>query len=122
MLDLNDECTPPATPTANANDSVNINPTEQESFSTNGPARQRRDAVAEFLQYLESRPSLFLFPRHVPPDRTTLSFSDNAFLQRNAAFAFAEITEKEIRLVGRDVLNPIVVLLSRTQCVQNAKT
>jgi vacuolar protein 8 len=43
---------------------------------------------------------------------TTLSFSDNVDLQRSAALAFAEITEKEVRPVGRDTLDPILFLLS----------
>ena len=42
---------------------------------------------------------------------TTLSFSDNVDLQRSAALAFAEITEKEVREVGRDTLDPILFLL-----------
>lgn len=60
-----------------------------------------------------------------PPDRSetnfftgdplrslsTLSFSDNVDLQRSAALAFAEITEKEVREVGRDTLEPIMFLL-----------
>ena len=41
----------------------------------------------------------------------TLSFSDNVDLQRSAALAFAEITEKEVRPVGRDTLDPILFLL-----------
>lgn len=32
-------------------------------------------------------------------------------LQRSAALAFAEITEKEVREVGRDTLDPILFLL-----------
>jgi len=43
---------------------------------------------------------------------TTLSFSDNVDLQRSAALAFAEITEKEVRPVGRETLDPILFLLS----------
>lgn len=42
---------------------------------------------------------------------TTLSFSENVDLQRSAALAFAEITEKEVRPVGRDTLDPILFLL-----------
>lgn len=42
---------------------------------------------------------------------STLSFSDNVDLQRSAALAFAEITEKEVREVGRDTLEPIMFLL-----------
>ncbi|KAH9927469.1 vacuolar protein 8 [Epithele typhae] len=56
-----------------------------------------REAVADLLQYLETL--------------TTLSFSDNVDLQRSAALAFAEITEKEVRPVGRDTLDPILFLL-----------
>jgi vacuolar protein 8 len=43
---------------------------------------------------------------------TILSFSENVDLQRSAALAFAEITEKEVRQVGRDTLDPILFLLS----------
>lgn len=43
---------------------------------------------------------------------TTLSFSENVDLQRSAALAFAEITEKEVREVGRDTLDPVLYLLS----------
>lgn len=43
---------------------------------------------------------------------TILSFSDNVDLQRSAALAFAEITEKEVRQVGRDTLDPVLFLLS----------
>jgi vacuolar protein 8 len=42
---------------------------------------------------------------------TILSFSDNVDLQRSAALAFAEITEKEVRQVGRDTLDPVLFLL-----------
>ena len=73
-------------------------------------------------------PSIFLAApqlRYIYPDRTatnffagsplsaltTLSFSDNVDLQRSAALAFAEITEKEVRPVGRDTLDPILFLL-----------
>ncbi|KAI9445559.1 vacuolar protein 8 [Lactarius indigo] len=88
-----------------------------------------REAVADLLQYLESA---YSFPPDatecltLPEDRTTtnfftgsplsalttLSFSDNVDLQRSAALAFAEITEKEVRPVGRDTLDPILFLLS----------
>jgi vacuolar protein 8 len=90
-----------------------------------------REAVADLLQYLEST-FLATFSTQVLPfkfqiaDRTTtnfftgsplsalttLSFSDNVDLQRSAALAFAEITEKEVRPVGRDTLDPILFLLS----------
>ena len=89
-----------------------------------------REAVADLLQYLESAcyahlPSAIGLTR-ILTDRTTtnfftgdplsalttLSFSDNVDLQRSAALAFAEITEKEVRPVGRDTLDPILFLLS----------
>lgn len=91
-----------------------------------------REAVADLLQYLESQYCVLLSVGHAPqlthplPDRsttnffagsplaalTTLSFSENVDLQRSAALAFAEITEKEVREVGRDTLDPILYLLS----------
>jgi vacuolar protein 8 len=43
---------------------------------------------------------------------TTLSYSDNVDVQRGAALAFAEITEKEDRPVGRNTFDPILFLLS----------
>lgn len=91
-----------------------------------------REAVADLLQFLESA----LLPNFTKPqtddeslnhsDRSTtnffggqpltaltiLSFSDNVDLQRSAALAFAEITEKEVRQVGRDTLDPVLFLLS----------
>ena len=42
---------------------------------------------------------------------TTLSFSDNIDLQRSAALAFAEVTEKVNQSVGRETLDPIIFLL-----------
>ena len=88
-----------------------------------------REAVAELLQYLESEHSPLSAvsrQRRIVTDRTTtnfftgsplqalttLSFSDNVDLQRSAALAFAEITEKEVRQVGRDTLDPVLFLLS----------
>ena len=43
---------------------------------------------------------------------TTLSFSNKVDLQRSAALAFSEITEKVDRSVGRETLDPILFLLS----------
>lgn len=86
-----------------------------------------REAVADLLQYLESAsPSFTFLPLLTKSDRTTtnfftgsplaalttLSFSDNVDLQRSAALAFAEITEKEVREVGRDTLDPVLYLLT----------
>ena len=52
---------------------------------------------------------------------TTLSFSENTDLQRRAALAFADITEKEDRHVEHKILNPVLRLLSsRDAGVQEA--
>ncbi|ETW87677.1 hypothetical protein HETIRDRAFT_308344, partial [Heterobasidion irregulare TC 32-1] len=71
-----------------------------------------REAVADLLQYLENRTTTNFFTGSPLSALTTLSFSDNVDLQRSAALAFAEITEKEVRPVGRDTLDPILFLLS----------
>ncbi|KAI0719121.1 vacuolar protein 8 [Cerioporus squamosus] len=71
-----------------------------------------REAVADLLQYLENRTTTDFFRDSPLAALTTLSFSDNVDLQRSAALAFAEITEKEVRPVGRDTLDPILFLLS----------
>lgn len=82
-----------------------------------------REAVADLLQYLESRchpPTQLILDRSTTnffagsplAALTTLSFSDNVDLQRSAALAFAEITEKEVREVGRDTLDPVLYLLT----------
>ncbi|KAJ1039179.1 hypothetical protein NDA10_000143 [Ustilago hordei] len=70
-----------------------------------------RDAVADLLQYLENRSETNFFAGDPLRALSTLSFSDNVDLQRSAALAFAEITEKEVREVGRDTLEPIMFLL-----------
>ena len=78
------------------------------------------------MQYLESKSLSQPMPLALMSDRqttnffsgsplaalTTLSFSDNVDLQRSAALAFAEITEKEVREVGRDTLDPVLYLLT----------
>jgi vacuolar protein 8 len=71
-----------------------------------------REAVADLLQYLENRTTTNFFEGSPLSALTTLSFSDNVDLQRSAALAFAEITEKEVRPVARDTLDPILFLLS----------
>ncbi|CAG7851632.1 Vacuolar protein 8 [Serendipita indica DSM 11827] len=71
-----------------------------------------REAVADLLQYLENRTTTNFFTGSPLSALTTLSFSDNIDLQRSAALAFAEITEKEVRPVGRDTLDPLLFLLS----------
>ncbi|ORY32794.1 vacuolar protein 8 [Naematelia encephala] len=71
-----------------------------------------REAVADLLQYLENRTTTNFFTGSPLAALTTLSFSDNVDLQRSAALAFAEITEKEVREVGRDTLDPVLYLLT----------
>ena len=52
---------------------------------------------------------------------TTLLFSKNIDLQRCAALAFAEITEKEDRPVNHETLNPIIRLInSHDASIQHA--
>ncbi|KAI7902308.1 vacuolar protein 8 [Cokeromyces recurvatus] len=70
-----------------------------------------RQAIAELLQYLENRSDTNFFEGEPLQALSTLAFSDNVDLQRSAALAFAEITEKDVRQVGRDTLDPILFLL-----------
>jgi len=70
-----------------------------------------RDAVADLLQYLENRSETNFFAGEPLRALSTLSFSDNVDLQRSAALAFAEITEKEVCEVGRETLEPVLFLL-----------
>ncbi|RKP09923.1 armadillo-type protein [Thamnocephalis sphaerospora] len=70
-----------------------------------------REAVADLLQYLENRNETDFFQGEPRRALSTLAFSDNIDLQRSAALAFAEITEKDVREVDRDTLEPIMFLL-----------
>lgn len=70
-----------------------------------------REAVADLLQYLENRNETNFFKGAPLQALSTLSYSDNVDLQRSAALAFAEITEKEVRPVEQDTLEPIQFLL-----------
>ncbi|KAK9764701.1 Vacuolar protein 8 [Basidiobolus ranarum] len=72
-----------------------------------------REAVADLLQYLDSRTRADTNFFEGDPLRalSTLAFSDNLDLQRSAALAFAEITEKDSREVSREALEPIMFLL-----------
>merc|ERR1719487_2999301 len=71
-----------------------------------------REAVADLLQYLENRQDTNFFTGEPLGALSTLSYSDNVDLQRSAALAFAEITEKDVREVSRETLEPILFLLS----------
>ncbi|KAM0790549.1 Vacuolar protein 8 [Microbotryomycetes sp. NB124-2] len=70
-----------------------------------------REAVADLLQYLENRAETNFFQGEPLRALSTLSFSENVDLQRSAALAFAEITEKDVREVSRETLEPILFLL-----------
>ncbi|KAM0753371.1 putative VAC8-vacuolar membrane protein required for the cytoplasm-to-vacuole targeting [Meredithblackwellia eburnea MCA 4105] len=70
-----------------------------------------REAVADLLQYLENRSETNFFTGEPLRALSTLSYSDNVDLQRSAALAFAEITEKDVREVSRETLEPILFLL-----------
>lgn len=70
-----------------------------------------RDAISALLQYLENRLDVDFFSNGPLRALLTLVYLENIDLQRLAALAFAEITEKDVREVNRDVLEPILILL-----------
>ncbi|CAG8481111.1 4763_t:CDS:10 [Acaulospora morrowiae] len=70
-----------------------------------------REAVADLLTYLENRAETNFFEGDPLRALSTLAFSDNVDLQRSAALAFAEITEKDVREVDRETMEPIMFLL-----------
>lgn len=74
-------------------------------------ADSEREAVADLLQYLENRAETDFFTGEPLRALSTLVYSDNVDLQRSAALTFAEITERDVREVDRDTLEPILFLL-----------
>ncbi|KAF9166561.1 Vacuolar protein 8 [Mortierella sp. AD011] len=70
-----------------------------------------REAVADLLQFLENRMETNFFEGDPLRALSTLAFSDNVDLQRSAALAFAEITEKDVKAVDRNTLDPVLFLL-----------
>lgn len=74
-------------------------------------AENEREAITALLQYLENRSDVDFFSDGPLRSLSTLVYSENIDLQRSAALAFAEITEKDVREVNRDVLEPILILL-----------
>ncbi|CAH2354712.1 vacuolar protein 8 [[Candida] railenensis] len=74
-------------------------------------AENEREAISALLQYLENRSDVDFFSNGPLRALSTLVYSENIDLQRSAALAFAEITEKDVREVNRDVLEPILILL-----------
>ncbi|EFR04667.1 vacuolar protein 8 [Nannizzia gypsea CBS 118893] len=74
-------------------------------------ADSEREAVADLLQYLENRNETDFFTGEPLRALSTLVYSDNVDLQRSASLTFAEITERDVREVDRDTLEPILFLL-----------
>ncbi|KHJ32407.1 putative vacuolar protein 8 [Erysiphe necator] len=74
-------------------------------------AESEREAVSDLLQFLENRGETDFFSGDPLRALSTLVFSDNVDLQRSASLTFAEITERDVREVGRDTLEPILFLL-----------
>lgn len=84
-------------------------------------AENEREAISALLQYLENRSDVDFFSDGPLRALSTLVYSENIDLQRSAALAFAEITEKDVREVNRDVLEPILILLQSSDAeVQRA--
>ncbi|KAI9887276.1 MAG: Vacuolar protein 8 [Watsoniomyces obsoletus] len=74
-------------------------------------ADSEREAVADLLQFLENRAEVDFFSGEPLRALRTLVYSDNVDLQRSASLTFAEITERDVREVDRDTLEPILFLL-----------
>ncbi len=76
--------------------------------------QNERNAIAELLNYLENRNEVDFFGPGPLKALSILVYSNNLDLQRSAALAFAEITEKDVKAVGREVFKPILSLLKST--------
>ncbi|RAR03581.1 ARM repeat-containing protein [Stemphylium lycopersici] len=74
-------------------------------------ADSEREAVADLLGFLENRAETDFFSGEPLRALSTLVYSDNIDLQRSASLTFAEITERDVREVDRDTLEPILFLL-----------
>jgi vacuolar protein 8 len=89
-----------------------------------------REAVADLLSYLENRTapsqangaagdgSSSLFQEEPLKALTTLSYSPNIDLQRSAALAFAELTERWNGEVDSAVLDPLLYLLRNSNDIE----
>ncbi|KAJ1981074.1 Vacuolar protein 8 [Dimargaris verticillata] len=79
-----------------------------------------REAVNDLIHFFEDRNNVNFYEGDALRALTTLAFSDNIDLQRSAALAFSEISEIDVRPIGRDALEPIMFLLqsqdSDVQC------
>ncbi|WBW70843.1 vacuolar protein-membrane adaptor Vac8 [Schizosaccharomyces osmophilus] len=74
-------------------------------------ADREREAVADLLNFLEDRNEVNFYSEEPLRALTILAYSDNIDLQRSAALAFAEITEKDVREVDRETIEPVLFLL-----------
>lgn len=88
------------------------------SPSENQNAKQLTDdervAVSRLLHYLDNRDGVDFFSGDPLSSLATLVYSDNVELQRSAALAFAEITEKCVKPVSKDTIQPIIELLKNS--------
>ncbi|KAI9841148.1 MAG: Vacuolar protein 8 [Thelocarpon superellum] len=75
-------------------------------------AEDEREAVRDLLQFLENRNDTDFFSGEPLRALSTLVYSDNISLQRSASLTFAEVTERDVRVVDRDTLEPILSLLA----------
>lgn len=67
--------------------------------------------LINILGYLENRAETDFFSGPPLEALSTLVYSENIDLQRSASLTFAEITERDVREVNRDTLDPILFLL-----------
>ncbi|KAF2239913.1 ARM repeat-containing protein [Viridothelium virens] len=74
-------------------------------------ADSEREAVADLLGYLENRAETDFFSGDPLNALSTLVYSQNIDLQRSASLTFAEITERDVREVDKNTLEPILSLL-----------
>ncbi|KAI3638025.1 hypothetical protein MIR68_003636 [Amoeboaphelidium protococcarum] len=77
-----------------------------------------REAVSDLLQFLENRGDTVYFEGDALRALNTLSYSQNVDLQRSAALAFAEITERQVQEVDASVLDPLLHLLRSSTDVE----
>lgn len=74
-------------------------------------ADSEREAVADLLNHLENRAETDFFSGDPLNALSTLVYSQNVDLQRSASLTFAEITERDVRPVDKNTLEPILYLL-----------
>ncbi|PSK51898.1 vacuolar protein 8 [Elsinoe australis] len=74
-------------------------------------ADSEREAVADLLNHLENRAETDFFSGEPLNALSTLVYSQNIDLQRSASLTFAEITERDVRPVDKNTLEPILYLL-----------